>query len=288
MLHTIKNNIITATINDLGAELISLKFNNVDILNNPITSTWNKVSPILFPVVSKLHNESYLVNETTYFISKHGFARNMIFDVVLKNESSITFKLSASSETIKYYPFNFELYVSYVLDNNNLKVDIKVKNTDNKDIYFMIGGHPGFKVPFYDNEKYEDYYLEFEKNETCTNRLVLNGSISNEYISYLKNENKIQLEHSLFNNDALILNNLSSKYVDIKSNNHKGYIRFYFEGFETLAIWATNTDNTRFVCLEPWSGINIDYQKINYKIGSNKLNIKEEKTYSYTIQVKGE
>lgn len=288
MLHTIKNNLLAATINDLGAELISLKFNNVDILNNPITSTWNKVSPILFPVVSKLHNESYLVNETTYFISKHGFARNMIFDVVLKNESSITFKLSSSSKTFKYYPFNFELYVSYVLDNDNLKVDIKIKNTDNNDIYFMIGGHPGFKVPFYDGEKYQDYYLEFENKETCTNRLVLNGSISNEYISYLKNENKIQLEHSLFNNDALILNNLSSKYVDIKSSNHKGYIRFYFEGFETLAIWATNTDNTRFVCLEPWSGINIDYQKTNDKIGSNKLNIKEEKTYSYTIQVKGE
>ena len=286
MLHTIKNNLLAATINDLGAELISLKFNNVDILNNPITSTWNKVSPILFPVVSKLHNESYLVNETTCFISKHGFARNMIFDVVLKNESSITFKLSSSSKTIKYYPFNFELYVSYLLDNNSLKVNIKIKNTDNKDIYFMIGGHPGFKVPFYDDENYEDYYLEFENKETCTNRLVLNGSISNKYIDYLKNENKIQLEHSLFNNDALILNNLSSKYVDIKSKNHKGYIRFYFDSFETLAIWATNTDNTRFVCLEPWSGINIDYQKTNDKIGSNKLNIKEENTFTYSIQIK--
>ena len=55
MLHEIKNNIITAIINDLGAELISLKFNNIDILNNPITSTWNKVSPFLFPVVSKLY-----------------------------------------------------------------------------------------------------------------------------------------------------------------------------------------------------------------------------------------
>ena len=286
MLHEIKNNFITATINDLGAELISLKFNNIDILNNPITSTWNKVSPILFPVVSKLHDESYLVDETTYFISKHGFARNMIFDVVLKNESSITFKLSSSSETLKYYPYNFELYISYIADNANLKVNIKIKNTDNQNIYFMIGGHPGFKVPFYDNEKYEDYYLEFENHETCTNRLVLNGSISNEYIDYLKNENKIKLQHDLFDNDALILNNLSSKYVDIRSNNHKEYIRFYFKDFETLAIWATNTDSTRFVCLEPWSGINIDYQKINDKIGSNKLNIKEEKTFTYSIQIK--
>mgnify|MGYP003289062498 CR=1 FL=1 len=288
MLHEIKNNFITAIINDLGAELVSLKFNNIDILNDSKNSTWNKVSPFLFPVVSKLYNESYLVNETTYFISKHGFARNMIFDVVLKNESSIIFKLSSSSKTFKYYPFNFELYVSYLLDNNNLKVNIKIKNTDNKDIYFMIGGHPGFKVPFYDNEKYEDYYLEFENHETCTNRLVLNGSISNEYIEYLNNENKIKLQHNLFDNDALILNNLSSKYVDIRSNNHKKYIRFYFNDFETLAIWATNDEQTKFICLEPWSGINIDYQKINDKIGSNKLNINEEKTYSYTIQVKGE
>ena len=34
MLHEIKNNIITAIINDLGAELISLKFNNIDVLND--------------------------------------------------------------------------------------------------------------------------------------------------------------------------------------------------------------------------------------------------------------
>ena len=288
MLHEIKNNIITAIINDLGAELISLKFNNIDILNNPITSTWNKVSPFLFPVVSKLYNESYLVNETIYNISKHGFAKNMIFDVLLKEQSKITFKLSSSSETLKYYPYNFELYISYIVDNDNLKANIKIKNTDNQNIYFMIGGHPGFKVPFYDNEKYEDYYLEFENNETCTNRLVLNGSISNKYIDYLKNENKIKLQHNLFDNDALILNNLSSKYVDIKTNNHKEYIRFYFKDFETLAIWATNDKKTKFICLEPWSGINIDYQKINDKLGTNKLNINEEKTYSYTIQVKGE
>ena len=97
MLHEIKNNIITAIINDLGAELISLKFNNIDILNDSKNSTWNKVSPILFPVVSKLYNESYLVNETIYNISKHGFAKNMIFDVLLKEQSKITFKLSIPS-----------------------------------------------------------------------------------------------------------------------------------------------------------------------------------------------
>ena len=108
------------------------------------------------------------------------------------------------------------------------------------------------------------------------------------FLDYLKNENKIKLQHNLFDNDALILNNLSSKYVDIKTINHKKYIRIYFNDFETLAIWATNDEQTKFVCLEPWSGINIDYQKINDKVGSNKLNINEEKTYSYTIQVKGE
>ena len=33
MLHEIKNNIITAIINDLGAELISLKFNNITTIS---------------------------------------------------------------------------------------------------------------------------------------------------------------------------------------------------------------------------------------------------------------
>lgn len=286
MLYTIKNDLLVATINDVGAELISLKYKNVDILNDSMNSTWNKVSPILFPVVSKLKDESYLYNDNIYHINKHGFARNLVFEILTKHDNNITLKLSSNENTLKQYPFNFELYISYLLDNDSLKVDIKIKNTDDKPIYYMIGGHPGFKVPFYENENYEDYYLAFENNETCNNRLVIDGSISNEYVNLLNDENVINLKHNLFKDDALILNNLSSKYVDIKSHKHNEYIRFYYQDFETLAIWATIDEKTKFVCLEPWSGININYLKINDKIGSNILNIKKEKTYSYKIQIK--
>ena len=33
---------------------------------------------------------------------------------------------------------------------------------------YFIGGHPGFNCPLLDDEVYEDYYLEFEKEETCS------------------------------------------------------------------------------------------------------------------------
>ncbi|CYH50560.1 galactose mutarotase-like enzyme [Streptococcus pneumoniae] len=33
---------------------------------------------------------------------------------------------------------------------------------------YFIGGHPGFNCPLLDDGVYEDYYLESEKEETCS------------------------------------------------------------------------------------------------------------------------
>ena len=65
---------------------------------------------------------------------------------------------------------------------------MKVINTDNKEIYFQIGGHPAFACPFMEGESSNDYYLEFSDNETLA-RKVLNlkkKGISHETVSFFR------------------------------------------------------------------------------------------------------
>ena len=58
-----------------------------------------------------------------------------------------------------------------------------------------------------------------------------------------------------------------------------------FKDFEILAIWAKNTANTDFVCLEPWNGIQKQFVIDHEKMGILSLKPHEEKTFSYTIEV---
>jgi len=56
----IKNTFLTATINSFGAELCSLKNNeNKEYIWEGNLDFWGKHSPILFPIVGTLKNNSY-------------------------------------------------------------------------------------------------------------------------------------------------------------------------------------------------------------------------------------
>ena len=108
MTTTISNSNLTAQIKHLGAELFSLKSaQNKEYIweGNPIF--WGKHSPILFPIVGSLKNNSYTINEEKYQLNRHGFAREMEFELIEKSEESATFSLISTIETKKNIPFRF-------------------------------------------------------------------------------------------------------------------------------------------------------------------------------------
>ena len=64
---TIKNLFITAVINNKGAELISLKDkNNREYIWQGNPEFWGKHSPVLFPIVGTLKNNSFSYNAKKY------------------------------------------------------------------------------------------------------------------------------------------------------------------------------------------------------------------------------
>jgi galactose mutarotase-like enzyme len=149
----------------------------------------------------------------------------------------------------------------------------------------MLGGHPGFKIPLYENEKYTDYQILFETTETTKRMCVVDGFLANKYEDYLVNTNKIELSHNLFIDDALVFKGLKSKYIDIVSKNHNKKIRFYFRDFEILAIWSKVKEDVNLLCLEPWNGIQKEFVIEHEKMGVLEIMPNSYCVHSYKIEV---
>ena len=112
-------------------------------------------------------------------------------------------------------------------------------NLDKKDIYFSVGGHPGFNVPFNKGEQYEDYYLEFETDEKLhTHLLSPDGVFTGETKLVPMKGNKLFLTRDLFVNDALVFKNMQSRMVTIKSTKHDQSLSVEFPHFNYVGIWA--------------------------------------------------
>jgi galactose mutarotase-like enzyme len=245
---TLFNSELTATINSIGAELISLKNqSNREFIWEGNPEYWGKHSPILFPIVGSLENDSYQFNTTTYHLPRHGFAREMNFEIIEKTEDKAVYSLKQSANTLEKYPFNFELQISYTLINSVLKIEFKVTNNNNVTMPFSIGAHPAFSLA----NDFENYELVFEKSENLIVSKLENDLISNTTYTLPIENNSLPLSYSLFENDALIFKTIESKSVSIAENNIP-FLRVSYKDFSSLGIWTKN--QAPFVCIEPWLG----------------------------------
>lgn len=227
-----------------GAELVSAKIDGKEKIHNGLTF-WNRHSPILFPIVGQIKNGKTIIEENEYFMSQHGFARDMDFEKIGQNE----YLLKYNEETLKKYPYKFELYVKYIVKDNTLTVKYKVKNIDDKEIYFGLGAHPAFKCDYTNNK----CSIKFENTEEGIEIYQLqNGLINPEKCNkdnFFVSNNEIELKKDIFKNDAIILTNLNSNRVYLVENEEK-ILEFDFSGFKYLGIWSK--ENAPFVCIEPW------------------------------------
>lgn len=245
---TISNSTLKASIKHAGAELFSLKDDqNQEYIWEGNPDFWGKHSPVLFPIVGTLKNNAYTINGKEYQLPRHGFARDMEFQLIDKTENSATFSLQSNEETLKKYPFDFELLLIYTLNENTLDIAYKVINKSETKMPFSIGAHPAIALP----ENFENYSFKFEKEEDLKYSLLENDLISNKTESLQTIENLVPLNYKLFENDALVFKTLESNSLTILENS-KSYIKVDFEDFPSLGIWTK--DQASFVCIEPWFG----------------------------------
>lgn len=245
---TISNSQISASIKHAGAELFSLKNNqNKEYIWEGNPDFWGKHSPVLFPIVGTLKNNTYTINGTEYQLPRHGFARDMGFQLIEKTENSAVFSLKYNEETLKKYPFSFELQLIYTLQESTLDIEYKVINEGESKMPFSIGAHPAIALP----ESFENYTLDFEESEALEYYILENDLISNKTKILESSDSLVPLNYKLFENDALIFKTLKSNSLTILENS-KPYIKVAFEDFPSLGIWTK--ENAPFICIEPWLG----------------------------------
>lgn len=249
MTTTISNAYITAKINSKGAELFSLQSNNnnKEYIWEGNPAFWGKHSPILFPIVGTLKSNTYKVNNFDYQLPRHGFARDMNFELIDKKGDSVTFSIQSSAETLKVYPFDFELQIQYSLDEKKLNIAYKVINKNQSQLPFSIGAHPAFAL----DGNFEEYELKFEKKEALVYNLLEDDLISNKTQILETKNNLVKLNYALFENDALIFKNLQSRNLTILKNEIP-FLKVHYQGFPHLGIWTKK--DAPFLCIEPWYG----------------------------------
>jgi len=284
----ISNEYLELTVSSHGAEKQALinRQTNVSYLRD-IDQYWNRHAPLLFPIVGKLRDLKTFINNKEYSMSQHGFLRDQEFELYKQTDKELILTNKFNEETLKKYPFEYQVYVKYTLEGKTVHTEFIVENLDYQVIPFNYGGHPGFKVPLYEEETFNDYTVKFEKTENFDAPSVKaeNGTLDfHNTVSYKKIK-EISLDYKYFETDAIVIPNVKSQSVKLVNKENKG-IKFDFIGFPSLAIWTK--PNAPFVCLEPWIGY-ADHSDSNYqfieKDNMQFLNPQEKFSVTYSITI---
>ncbi|EPI9977442.1 aldose 1-epimerase family protein [Listeria monocytogenes] len=253
----LENEVLLVEMKRAGAELTRIfhKDTGLEYLWNADSKFWGRHSPVLFPTVGRLVEDTYLVDGKPYHLGQHGFARDRDFQVVEQTEKSVRFELDADEDSLAVYPYKFKLSIIYTIEKNTVAVSYEVENTDNKRIYFSIGAHPAFNLPLTDGTTFKDYYLDFGTEENLET-LCLEGPYRSGEIKKVVDEaaRYLPLNYDLFKNDALIFEALKQKEMTIKSDKTPHFVKVSFPEFPFVGVWTAKA-GTPFLCIEPWYGI---------------------------------
>ncbi|WP_416876650.1 aldose 1-epimerase family protein [Listeria monocytogenes] len=253
----LENEVLLVEMKTAGAELTRIfhKDTGLEYLWKADSKFWGRHSPVLFPTVGRLVEDTYLVDGKPYHLGQHGFARDRDFQVVEQTEKSVRFELDADEDSLAVYPYKFKLSIIYTIEKNTVAVSYEVENTDNKRIYFSIGAHPAFNLPLTDGTTFEDYYLDFGTEENLET-LCLEGPYRSGEIKKVVDEaaRYLPLNYDLFKNDALIFEALKQKEMTIKSDKTPHFVKVSFPEFPFVGVWTAKA-GTPFLCIEPWYGI---------------------------------
>ena len=257
MNYTIKNDFLTVVVSDMGAELMSIKSNDgCEYLWQGDAKYWDGRAPIMFPICGRLFNQQYVYHGKTYTLPNHGFARKSVFSLKSVATDFITLELKANEETLSVYPFSFVFDVTFKLAANTLNVKYEVKNPDEDELIFSVGGHPAFNTPIDKNLKIEDYYVKFNKKCEAL-RIDFSPAcfVTHNDKPYRENgTDRINLTHDLFDNDAIFLYNVP-KEITLASDKSPRSVTMKFDGMKYIGLWHAVKTDAPYVCIEPWTSI---------------------------------
>ena len=250
--HTFGDGRLAASVRAHGAELSALRAQGRDLLwsgHDP----WRRHSPVLFPIVGRLVEDTAWVDGKPYRMTQHGFARDCMFRWLERDETGCRLELVDTPATRALYPFAFSLVIEYRIEHGVLSVRYCVTNPDETRVLpASLGAHPAFVWPLVPDVAKGRHVIEFDQPEPAPVRRLEGGLLLPEPFPTPVQGRVLHLDDSLFAADALILDQVASQALTYRIPGGPG-LRLAWEGFPQLGIWMK--PGADFLCIEPWYGM---------------------------------
>ena len=257
MLYTIDNGRLKLTVDSMGAQIMNLVWKDgTEYIWQGSPDTWKSHSPVLFPFIGRLTNNTYRYKGTVYPLTIHGFAKLNEFALIEQTDTVLAFELRSTPEIKAQYPFDFVFQVIHTLEEDTMVITYRVTNLSNEVMPFAIGGHPGFNVPLVEGEKFEDYELVF--GAPCQPSRI--GFTETCYVSdhdtpfALEDGVRLPLHHDMFDDDAIVLKH-AAKEVTLRSRVSGRGVRACYPNMPYIGFWHWPKSDAAYVCIEPWSSL---------------------------------
>ena len=252
----LSNKQLTIKVAEMGAELQSITDSEGrEYLWQGDPQYWPRRSPILFPIVCSVENDTYTVDGKEYHLPRHGFARDTKFTPVAQSEQKVVLALHDNEETLKVYPFHFNLAVSYRLDGNKIHVVWHVENTDKREMHFQIGGHPAFYAPGCEAGQPLKGLLRVDNGGQLQGlKSHIDGSVEMEEIEIESENGLIRFDDEFFAHDSVKLHGNQTSCVELLNPDGTPAVTLSYK-CPIIAFWSPYQKNAPFVCLEPWYGV---------------------------------
>ncbi|RYU84268.1 aldose 1-epimerase family protein [Hymenobacter persicinus] len=261
MTYYLENDQCRVAVHSYGAELNSFirkdlpGLGELEYLWQADPAVWARHAPVLFPIVGRLADDTYQHQGRAYQLPQHGIARDQEFALRSQDARELVFELYANAETRAWYPFEFELTITYRLRGTELTVQWDVRNpAPDQELLFSIGAHPAFRCPLLPDEQFEDYSFHFAHPVTVARYGLQGGLLTGATEPLLEAQTELPLTYELFAQDALVLKHFDFTHLTLRSARSGRAVRMRFDGFPYLGLW-TKGPGAPFVCIEPWQGI---------------------------------
>ncbi len=240
----------SAEIDSFGAELMSWRARGTDLVWRKDPSIWDQSAPILFPVVGWTRDGTARVNGKTYPLTLHGFAWKKQFSIRDRSDDFVRLALDADEETLRLYPFEFELLVEFRLLESGLENALVVMNNGSKPLPYACGLHPAFNWPMAGSKA--THSIVFEKPERGEVPVIAPGGLFSKRTRPVPlRGDTLLLAAELMKNDALCFRDVNSRALAF-DNGAGARLEVQLEDFPHIAFWSLPP--APYLCIEPWTG----------------------------------
>ncbi|MDE5990019.1 MAG: hypothetical protein K2H36_00360 [Clostridia bacterium] len=286
----IQSNTLRVEINETGSTLESFYDLNrgKELLWQGGEDSWTGKDVTIFPFVARLKDEYYKVDGIKYPMPLHGLCVDHSFEIKEISQSKVEHRFVWNEQTLKYYPYKFDLRVIHEVVGEKYVKTMSVTNVGDDTMYFMLGGHPAIALTSKGDCDTSDNYIQFSKFIRPKNYYLNDAGHLITHLGDIDGFDRLYCDKSLMKKyKTLILTDEEFENISVVRGDG---IEIAFELNRTpmLAFWS-HPDKGEYICVEPWWGIPDAVEakrEIKEKDRINSLGAGKTFEYSFAMEIK--